>query len=336
MASVDVVIPNYNYARFLPDCVRSALAQDVDDLRVVIIDNASSDNSVDVARRLADEDPRVELVCHETNKGQNGSFNKAIDLARADYFMILCSDDLLAAGALSRAVDFLEEHPEAILAIGPETNVESHLSRSNDGPVSWDIVDGEQFIEKCCRLLGHGFGFGAMLVRTGAQKEAGHYSASLPYTDDLEMLLRLAHLGAVAETDAPLGVRREHETNMSKLYCNTKIRDLREREAAFRGFVMSEPSDVRSPSPLLPLARRCLAESAYWSAVSHMFRGRASESLELFRYGFRLSPAAMLVPPVGHLFRMRGALRRVADVISESLRIRPLPVSESAHGPDRG
>ena len=50
MASVDIIIPNYNYARFLPACVESVLAQDVRPLRILIIDNASTDDSVAVAR----------------------------------------------------------------------------------------------------------------------------------------------------------------------------------------------------------------------------------------------------------------------------------------------
>lgn len=57
MASVDVIIPNYEYGRFLRDCVTSVLRQNIEALRVLIIDNASTDDSVEVARALAREDP---------------------------------------------------------------------------------------------------------------------------------------------------------------------------------------------------------------------------------------------------------------------------------------
>jgi glycosyltransferase involved in cell wall biosynthesis len=56
MGSIDVVIPCFQYGRFLRDSVGSVLSQDVDALRVLIIDNASTDDSLDVARRLAAED----------------------------------------------------------------------------------------------------------------------------------------------------------------------------------------------------------------------------------------------------------------------------------------
>ena len=56
MASVDVIVPCYQYGHFLRDCAASVLTQDVSDLRLVIIDNASTDNTLEVARELAAAD----------------------------------------------------------------------------------------------------------------------------------------------------------------------------------------------------------------------------------------------------------------------------------------
>ena len=61
MPSIDVVIPNYQYGRYLPGCVASILAQGIPDTRILIIDNASTDNSVEVAQEIARQDARVEL-----------------------------------------------------------------------------------------------------------------------------------------------------------------------------------------------------------------------------------------------------------------------------------
>src|SRR6266404_5936013 len=118
MASVDVAVPCYQFGRFLRDCVTSALRQDIEDLRVLIIDNASTDNTLDVARKLAAEDRRVEVVAHQTNLGPFASFNEGIDWASADYFMLLCADDLLAPGSLARAVSVMAQHPEVNLTYG--------------------------------------------------------------------------------------------------------------------------------------------------------------------------------------------------------------------------
>lgn len=106
--SVDVVIPNYNYARYLRVCAESVLSQDMEKLRLLIIDNASTDNSVAVAREIAAADPRVELLLRPVNKGPHASFNDGIDWAGADYFVLLFADDVLTPGALQRAVSLMQ------------------------------------------------------------------------------------------------------------------------------------------------------------------------------------------------------------------------------------
>ncbi len=69
MAKIDIAIPCYQYGRFLGQCLESVLSQDVGDLRVLVIDNASADNSVEVAQEFARKDPRVGVVVHPKNSG---------------------------------------------------------------------------------------------------------------------------------------------------------------------------------------------------------------------------------------------------------------------------
>jgi len=104
LPTIDVVIPNFNYGRYLSLCANSVLGQTGVNVRLLIIDNASTDNSVEVAKGLAAGDSRVELLLRRKNLGPHASFNEGIDWAASDYFLILCSDDLLAGGALGRGV----------------------------------------------------------------------------------------------------------------------------------------------------------------------------------------------------------------------------------------
>ena len=75
--TVSVVIPCYRYGRFLPGCVRSVLGQEHVDVRVLIIDDASPDDSAQVAARLAAEDERVEFRRHRVNAGHCSAGPKA-------------------------------------------------------------------------------------------------------------------------------------------------------------------------------------------------------------------------------------------------------------------
>src|SRR5687767_7873152 len=120
MPSVDICIPSYNYARYLGDCINSILSQGIDDLRILVVDNASTDDSVEVARRFAAADPRIEVRARPVNLGPHASFNEGVDWASADYFMILCADDFLAPGALRFAIQRMEEHPSATFVHGPD------------------------------------------------------------------------------------------------------------------------------------------------------------------------------------------------------------------------
>ena len=120
MSIVDVVIPNYCYGRYLPQCVDSIVRQNVKDIRILIVDNASTDNSVDVAKELASQDKRITVIARENNLGLHASCNEGVDWAKSKYFVILCADDLLVEGCFERALSVLEQEPDVSFAGGAE------------------------------------------------------------------------------------------------------------------------------------------------------------------------------------------------------------------------
>jgi hypothetical protein len=321
MPGVDIVIPCYNYAHLLPQCVESVLSQDVSAVRVIIIDNASTDDSVAVARRLAARDPRIELVCHEENVGSHGSFNEGIDLASADYFMILCADDLLVSGALPLAIGSLEANPDAVCAIGAYDApvVGDSVPVRHPGEGHAEAIASRSFIENCCRTAGIFVAAHALLVRTRSQKIAGHYRESIPQLDDLEMALRLASQGPVAQLSIPLAVRRLHSANVSVAMWNDRLLDLSERLAVFDSFFSREGARTQGYDILHGIARRRLGAWAYWSGLSHFARGEYDPGLQLLRFALRHSPYCVVLPPVGHLLRTAGAWRRILAVLTEAM-----------------
>jgi len=321
MPSVDVIIPCYNYAHYLPQCVDSVLSQDVSEVRIVIIDNASTDNSVEVARHLAESDPRIELVCHPENLGPHASFNEGIDLARADYFLILCADDLMQAGSLKRGIETLEQNPGAIFVVGASAPWAGQMPpEPTEQPEGWDVQSGLDYIERCCQAIGKNPGVHAILVRTSAQKAAGHYRASLKHMDDLEMALRLGCMGSVVCLHAALAIQRTHAANLSNVLWEDRLKDLREQQAAFDSFFRREGRNIPRSFELHRIATRRTAETAFWSAASHIYRGKTAVGLGLFKYSLNLRPSLALIPPVSHLFRTNGALKRVAELLSAGIR----------------
>ena len=169
MTSIDVVIPNYNYGRYLRDCLESVLCQDVEHLRVLIIDNASTDNSAEIAYEFARTDPRVEVRIHASNLGLHASFNEGVDWASAEYFMILCSDDLLKPGALRQATAIMNEYPEVHLVNGLTSD---HFDEgapvlspvTSNPPVRF--VPGREFLHTICQSGRSTIAGPAAIVRT--------------------------------------------------------------------------------------------------------------------------------------------------------------------------
>src|ERR1700674_936435 len=109
MSTVDVVIPCYNYARYLRSCVESVLSQRHVDVRVLIIDDASSDDTAEIAADLAMSDPRVEFRQHKTNKGHIATYNEGLlGWSTADYLVLLSADDMLVHDSLMRATRIMD------------------------------------------------------------------------------------------------------------------------------------------------------------------------------------------------------------------------------------
>src|ERR1700754_1523538 len=84
MSSVDIVVPCFRYAHFLRECVASVLSQSGPELRVLIIDDASPDNTEEIAKELVRSDSRVDYCKHTSNQGLIATANEGIGWARAD------------------------------------------------------------------------------------------------------------------------------------------------------------------------------------------------------------------------------------------------------------
>jgi len=300
MASIDVVVPCYQYGRFLRDCVSSILDQGIEDLRVLIIDNASTDDSGVVAQQLAAEDPRVEVVARVRNLGHHASLNEGVDWAKADYFAIVHADDLMTPGSFKRAISFLEQHPDVGFTIGKEVPFRQGEALPEfvaGEEAHWHIFSGAEFVADRCRKLFAG----PTVVRTAVQKQAGHYRETLFFTCDIEMLLRLATFGSIGETTAPQGYRRLHGANLANVHHIDRARDLGEFEAAYASFFENEGASLAGALGLDQLAKRNLVENAYWWGVRDLTKGRWQTGMNLLRFAFTRSPQLLIFPPVGFL-----------------------------------
>src|SRR5262249_6577885 len=207
MSRIDVVITNYQYGRYLKECVDCVLSQNVENLSILIIDNASTDNSQEVSRRLAANDARISLQLNKENLGHHASLNHGIEWTTGDYFMVLCSDDLLAPGCLMRAISVLDHNEDVAFVYGAEVLWREGEPLILDEPPesAFRVLDAPQFIKERSLPAETLISAGALLVRAEAQKRAGGFNSKLRFTDDLEMMLRLTLHGHAAQLSAIQG-----------------------------------------------------------------------------------------------------------------------------------
>lgn len=108
---ISVIITSYNYAHYIGESISSVLAQDVPDLELVVVDNASTDATDEVVARFS-ADPRLRYYKNATNIGLTPNHNRGLELARGRYILFVSADDMLLPGHLRRCSEFLESHPD--------------------------------------------------------------------------------------------------------------------------------------------------------------------------------------------------------------------------------
>lgn len=134
-ARVTVLVPTFNAEATLERTLNSILGQSFTDFIVKIVDNASRDRTLDIARSFAMKDKRVHVIGGSQNLGGEGNFTRCLQLAAGDYSAIFHADDIYEPTMLEKQVQFLDTHPECVA-------VATHAATIDDR----DRVRGSRFL----------------------------------------------------------------------------------------------------------------------------------------------------------------------------------------------
>ena len=323
MATVDIAIPCYRYGHFLQGCVQSILSQSMDDVRILIIDDASPDDSGEVARALAASDPRIEVSIHPENRGHIATYNEGIAWAKAPFFLSLSADDYLAPFALERAVAVMKARPDVVLTYGACVNLfegqPAPQFASTSADPQWRLWTSRDFVKRHCADIRNLVPTPTAIVRTATQKMIGGYRACLPHAGDMEMWLRFAAYGPVAETPLAQAVYRVHGANMSSAYYKSIIPDYTQRLDVFDIFFANDGKRLADAKELHALAKRRLAAAAFWTGVAQWCRGDRATGAEILRFGLALNPRMKALPPFGHLLRLERPHAKLRSVVGDAM-----------------
>jgi glycosyltransferase involved in cell wall biosynthesis len=116
--TLSVVLPSYNHARFLPRALNALLAQSCPADEILIVDDASTDDSRAIAEEFARQFPTIRLICNERNVGAIHSLTRGLEAARGTYVYFAAADDWVLPDFFRVALDMLGQHPDAGLFCG--------------------------------------------------------------------------------------------------------------------------------------------------------------------------------------------------------------------------
>jgi glycosyltransferase involved in cell wall biosynthesis len=197
--TVSVLLPVYNGAATLREAVDSILAQDHVELELLLIDDASRDESAGIVSGYASRDDRVTAVLHDENVGLAATLNEGLASARHELVARMDQDDIAMPGRLRAQVDFMRSRPEIVLAgsFVFHMGADRSADRLVELPTTPREVARKLQRENC---LYHP----AVILRRSPVLAAGGYREEFENAEDYELWLRLARRHDLANVAEPL------------------------------------------------------------------------------------------------------------------------------------
>jgi glycosyltransferase involved in cell wall biosynthesis len=215
---VSFIVPCYNLAHLLTECVGSILDQSYQHLEVLIMDDCSPDNTAEVAASF--NDPRVKHIRNEVNLRHLANYNKGIALATGEYIWLISADDRLRRPHIvERFVQLMEANPQVGFVFCPAMKFKDDGETTIYGAYGEAdaIFNGPEFLRDKL-LKGNGVCAPAGMVRRQCYKQCGSFPLDLPFAGDWYMWCTFSFSFDVGYLAEPMVGYRDHELNMTKAF----------------------------------------------------------------------------------------------------------------------
>lgn len=199
MTLVSIITPSYNQASYLEQTILSVLNQDYPRIEYFVIDGASTDNSVEVIKKYADQ---LTYWVSEKDNGQADAINKGFARATGDVIAWLNSDDYYLAGAISSAVKIFEENPDAVLVYGDMLAVDEHGKTFNT--LKYKQLTLEDLL--CFQIIGQP----AVFMRRSVLEKTFGLDPAFHFLLDHYLWIQIAQHGKILHVDQTWAAARFH------------------------------------------------------------------------------------------------------------------------------
>jgi glycosyltransferase involved in cell wall biosynthesis len=204
--TVSAIIPVYNGARYLRQAVQSILDQTFTDFELIVVDDGSTDDSPRILRDLTRIDSRMRVITRP-NTGVSGAANDGIAAARGNFLARMDSDDISLPTRFEKQVAYLRAHPEVVLLGTRVLLIDPYGSPLHEGDQQ---IEHEAIEKEMLKGFGWVVAHPTSMIPVAAFKAEGGYRTDRVPSEDLDLFLRLAEIGRVANLPEVLLHYRQH------------------------------------------------------------------------------------------------------------------------------
>ncbi|MDR0811560.1 MAG: glycosyltransferase family 2 protein [Paludibacter sp.] len=186
---VSVLIPTYNYGHFIAQAIDSVLAQDYDNLEIIVVDDGSTDDTANVVQRIVETDNYPSLrngvrYFHKTHSGISASRNFALKQAQGEFIGWIDADDIWEKGKLTAQMEYFRLHPDCLIVFTRFTNF-----YENEELTTNTLAQHEEKIADSAKHY-----LPSSLARKTLYERCGNFKTELVIGEDVDMLFRFKFL----------------------------------------------------------------------------------------------------------------------------------------------
>lgn len=208
---VSVIMPVYNAERYLREAVESILNQTYRDFELLLFDDGSTDNSKDIINLLATRDDRI-VVFSRGNKGLVATLNEMIKSSKGEFIARMDADDISLPKRLELQTSFLEKNIDIVAVGGLSILINERTQKITplQQPLDHNAIDSANLIGHCSIV------HPSAMIRKDALLAVGSYRIEFPQAQDLDLWLRMAEVGRLANLPDPILLFRIHSESISE------------------------------------------------------------------------------------------------------------------------
>lgn len=215
-----ILIANYNNGKFFETCYLSIIAQSYLNWEVVILDDSSTDNSLDIISALIKDDSRFKIYKNETNSGVGITKSKLIELATGDICGFVDPDDAITPNALQSAINVFQKEQKTVLTYSSFMKCDKNLLPLEKFKSGMQVTNNDPYFFNCPVHIVH-----FVCFRKEIYEQTEKMNSQMKIAEDQDLYLKMYEKGNVKFIDEANYLYRTHSGGISQNDNRTKARE---------------------------------------------------------------------------------------------------------------